>query len=151
MQNKCEEASSNKDYLAMFESQKAGYRRLLPRSQPTSSITRDRIQVTGVSELERVMIVVAIRKKDEEIKKRRKEEARSDAQESHGGDMIKKQKANMKRKGVGGGGGGGQTQSQGAIKNFGFLNGEHCKLGKISLKYNLHNNPHHVRDRCICS
>jgi len=45
------------------------------------------------------LAVIANRKKGEEIMKRKKEEA----QESHGRDTIKKQKANMKGKGVKGG------------------------------------------------
>ncbi len=52
------------------------------------------IGVAGVSEFERGLSVIANRKKEEEIRKRTKEKELPEAQENHGGDMIKKQKGN---------------------------------------------------------
>jgi hypothetical protein len=41
-----------------------------------------------------------------------------------------------------------QAQRQGAIEKW---KKKIVKKRKKSRKNNLHNNPHHVRDRCICS
>ena len=58
------------------------------------------IEVAGVSEFERGLVVIANRKKEEEIRKRKKENDLFEAQENQGRDTIKKQKGNKTGKGV---------------------------------------------------